>query len=251
MRDGRYQPSRSTPSEAVKRDGLVVGARRAADGAVQRVDVDDAHADRAEDAHHGDERGGHHRDADRPALRGRGGALAAMAERDPGREADEHDAGGQRERAGHVVGGRALLEHVVDVAAAVDGGEHAERERDRGAHAGPQPREPNAAATVAITAIAAASACWVRGTPGPGSRKASSSAWASASTAAPLKTTASAERLRIGWWARREACPSATPRPGRRLASPGAFPSPAAVRLPVGDGRIVSEDTPPARRRRR
>src|SRR3954452_15262658 len=49
------------------------------------------------------------------------------------------------------------------------------------------------ARTLAASAIPAASACWVSGTPGPGSRKASSKAWASARAVAPLNTSASVE----------------------------------------------------------
>src|SRR4051794_8297841 len=49
------------------------------------------------------------------------------------------------------------------------------------------------ASTLAASAIPAASACWVSGTPGPGSRKASSKAWASASALAPPNTSASVE----------------------------------------------------------
>ena len=53
-----------------------------------------------------------------------GDALAAVAERDPGGEADQHDAGDEREHAGHVVGRRhAVGEDVMHVAAAVDRGE--------------------------------------------------------------------------------------------------------------------------------
>ncbi len=122
-------------------DGLVGGRRRVAHRPLQRMDVDDRHAHRHVEDRHGDDGGGHQGHADRPAPSRRRGALAAMAERDPGGEADEDHARDHRDDAGDVVRRRAVEDDVVQVPAAVDERQHAERERDRRAHTGAEPWE--------------------------------------------------------------------------------------------------------------
>ena len=139
---------RAVPGLEVKAIGggelhrLVLGARRVARGAVERVDVDDRHADGQEEEDHREQAERDRGDPDRPALDGACAALAAVAERDPAGEADEHDAGGEREHAGDVIGRRALVDDVVRVAATVHSREDAERERGRRACARPQRAEP-------------------------------------------------------------------------------------------------------------
>ena len=102
------------------------------------MDVGDGHADREEDGHHAHDAYGHDAEADGPAPDRMRDALAAVAERDGGGEAEQHEPGEEGEPARHVAGSGAVEDHVVDVATAVDGGEDAERPRDRGAHTGPQ-----------------------------------------------------------------------------------------------------------------
>ena len=85
-------------------DGLVGGARRAARpaGAASGCRRSPCRPGMKTNDH--GERPSEHGDADRPARDRARDALAAMAERDPGGEADQHDARGEREHAGHVVG---------------------------------------------------------------------------------------------------------------------------------------------------
>ena len=121
-------------------DGLVGGVRRAADRAVQRVDVDDRHADRARRRRPRRAGSRQHEHADRPAPRPgsrrlrRGGGTGIQA----ARPTSTTPAPSASTPVTSLAVDAPSIDDVVGVAAAVDGREHAEREGGRSAETGPQ-----------------------------------------------------------------------------------------------------------------